>query len=145
MLFSGNHSWLVMSVLSGLLGLALTCCWLFISVWTLQGTSVVLVPTPQTGAGYLDDVTLASARPGPGVPATWVESCTCPVGYGGQFCEMCLSGYRRETPSLGPYSPCVLCTCNGHSETCDPETGEKALRPLLDLRVLLPLVVAPID
>ncbi|KAF4018641.1 hypothetical protein G4228_010087 [Cervus hanglu yarkandensis] len=77
----------------------------------------------ERSAGYLDDVTLASARPGPGVPATWVESCTCPVGYGGQFCEMCLSGYRRETPSLGPYSPCVLCTCNGHSETCDPETG----------------------
>ncbi|XP_013970599.2 laminin subunit gamma-1 [Canis lupus familiaris] len=77
----------------------------------------------ERSAGYLDDVTLTSARPGPGVPATWVESCTCPVGYGGQFCEMCLSGYRRETPSLGPYSPCVLCTCNGHSETCDPETG----------------------
>ncbi|KAB0376750.1 hypothetical protein FD755_011194 [Muntiacus reevesi] len=77
----------------------------------------------ERSAGYLDDVTLSSARPGPGVPATWVESCTCPVGYGGQFCEMCLSGYRRETPSLGPYSPCVLCTCNGHSETCDPETG----------------------
>uniref|UniRef100_A0A2K6M3B5 Laminin subunit gamma-1 n=1 Tax=Rhinopithecus bieti TaxID=61621 RepID=A0A2K6M3B5_RHIBE len=77
----------------------------------------------ERSAGYLDDVTLASARPGPGVPATWVESCTCPVGYGGQFCEMCLSGYRRETPSLGPYSPCVLCTCSGHSETCDPETG----------------------
>ncbi|KAK1329285.1 hypothetical protein QTO34_011466 [Cnephaeus nilssonii] len=77
----------------------------------------------ERSAGYLDDVTLASAHPGPGVPATWVETCTCPVGYGGQFCEMCISGYRRETPSLGPYSPCVLCTCNGHSETCDPETG----------------------
>ncbi|XP_012861133.1 laminin subunit gamma-1 [Echinops telfairi] len=77
----------------------------------------------ERSAGYLDDVTLLSARPGPGVPAMWVESCTCPVGYGGQFCEMCLPGYRRETPSLGPYSPCVLCTCNGHSETCDPESG----------------------
>lgn len=81
--------------------------------------------TPHAGAGYLDDVTLASARPGPGVPAPWVEACTCPAGYGGQFCETCLPGYRRETPSLGPYSPCVLCTCSGHSETCDPETGEK--------------------
>eukprot|EP00069_Balaena_mysticetus_P017286 bmy_10504T0 len=89
----------------------------------MKASSVILFSTSYTGAGYLDDVTLASARPGPGVPATWVESCTCPVGYGGQFCEMCLSGYRRETPSLGPYSPCVLCTCNGHSETCDPETG----------------------
>ncbi|XP_011359503.1 laminin subunit gamma-1 isoform X1 [Pteropus vampyrus] len=77
----------------------------------------------ERSAGYLDDVTLASARPGPGVPATWVEACTCPAGYGGQFCETCLSGYRRETPSLGPYSPCVPCACNGHSETCDPETG----------------------
>ncbi|XP_016001055.2 laminin subunit gamma-1 [Rousettus aegyptiacus] len=77
----------------------------------------------ERSAGYLDDVTLASARPGPGVPAPWVEACTCPAGYGGQFCEMCLPGYRRETPSLGPYSPCVLCTCSGHSETCDPETG----------------------
>uniref|UniRef100_A0A6I8N883 Laminin subunit gamma-1 n=2 Tax=Ornithorhynchus anatinus TaxID=9258 RepID=A0A6I8N883_ORNAN len=77
----------------------------------------------ERSAGYLDDVTVMSARPGPGVPATWVESCTCPAGYGGQFCEHCIPGYRRETPSLGPYSPCVLCTCNGHSESCNPETG----------------------
>lgn len=88
---------------------------------------MILFSTLFAGAGYLDDVTLASAHPGPGVPAAWVESCTCPVGYGGQFCEMCLSGYRRETPSLGPYSPCVLCFCNGHSETCDAETGEKII------------------
>uniref|UniRef100_A0A674JQ18 Laminin subunit gamma-1 n=1 Tax=Terrapene triunguis TaxID=2587831 RepID=A0A674JQ18_9SAUR len=74
-------------------------------------------------AGYLDDVTIVSARPEPGTPATWVESCTCPAGYHGQFCEHCAPGYRRETPSLGPYSLCVLCTCNGHSESCDPETG----------------------
>lgn len=93
----------------------------------MEASSVILFLTPHTGAGYLDDVTLATARPGPGVPATWVETCTCPVGYGGQFCEMCISGYRRETPSLGPYSPCVLCTCNGHSETCDPESGERML------------------
>uniref|UniRef100_A0A8C5EZ66 Laminin subunit gamma-1 n=1 Tax=Gopherus evgoodei TaxID=1825980 RepID=A0A8C5EZ66_9SAUR len=77
----------------------------------------------ERSAGYLDDVTIVSARPEPGTPATWVESCTCPAGYHGQFCEHCASGYRRETPSLGPYSLCVLCTCNGHSESCDPETG----------------------
>uniref|UniRef100_A0A452H759 Laminin subunit gamma-1 n=1 Tax=Gopherus agassizii TaxID=38772 RepID=A0A452H759_9SAUR len=79
----------------------------------------------ERSAGYLDDVTIVSARPEPGTPATWVESCTCPAGYHGQFCEHCASGYRRETPSLGPYSLCVLCTCNGHSESCDPETGKE--------------------
>ncbi|KFV16423.1 Laminin subunit gamma-1, partial [Pterocles gutturalis] len=77
----------------------------------------------ERSAGHLDDVTITSARPGPGVPVTWVESCSCPAGYEGQFCERCSSGYRRETPSLGPYSPCVPCACNGHSETCEPETG----------------------
>ncbi|KFW86705.1 Laminin subunit gamma-1, partial [Manacus vitellinus] len=77
----------------------------------------------ERSAGHLDDVTITSARPGPGVPVAWVESCSCPVGYEGQFCERCTSGHRRETPSLGPYSPCVPCACNGHSETCDPETG----------------------
>ncbi|KFW02341.1 Laminin subunit gamma-1, partial [Eurypyga helias] len=77
----------------------------------------------ERSAGHLDDVTITSARPGPGVPVAWVESCSCPAGYEGQFCERCSSGYRREMPSLGPYSPCVSCTCNGHSETCEPETG----------------------
>ncbi|KFR14673.1 Laminin subunit gamma-1, partial [Opisthocomus hoazin] len=77
----------------------------------------------ERSAGHLDDVTITSARPGPGVPVAWVESCSCPVGYEGQFCERCSSGYRRETPSLGPYSTCVPCMCNGHSETCEPETG----------------------
>ncbi|KFP62450.1 Laminin subunit gamma-1, partial [Cariama cristata] len=77
----------------------------------------------ERSAGHLDDVTITSARPGPGVPAVWVESCSCPAGYEGQFCERCSSGYRRETPSLGPYSPCVPCACNGHSEMCEPETG----------------------
>ncbi|KFO07577.1 Laminin subunit gamma-1, partial [Balearica regulorum gibbericeps] len=77
----------------------------------------------ERSAGHLDDVTITSARPGPGVPVAWVESCSCPAGYEGQFCERCSSGYRRETPSLGPYSPCVPCACNGHSETCEAETG----------------------
>ncbi|NXG30682.1 LAMC1 protein, partial [Dromaius novaehollandiae] len=82
----------------------------------------------ERSAGHLDDVTITSARPGPGSPAAWVESCTCPAGYEGQFCERCSSGYRRETPSLGPYSPCVPCACNGHSETCEPESGACSCR-----------------
>ncbi|CAI5676892.1 unnamed protein product [Oreochromis niloticus] len=74
-------------------------------------------------AGYLDDVSLVTARRGPGVPARWVEQCTCPQGYQGQHCEQCTVGYRRAQPELGPFSSCEPCNCNDHSETCDPNTG----------------------
>ncbi|KAL3989091.1 hypothetical protein ACER0C_013409 [Sarotherodon galilaeus] len=74
-------------------------------------------------AGYLDDVSLVTARRGPGVPARWVEQCTCPQGYQGQHCEQCTVGYRRAQPKLGPFSSCEPCNCNDHSETCDPNTG----------------------
>ncbi|KAM4642244.1 laminin subunit gamma-1 [Discoglossus pictus] len=77
----------------------------------------------ERSAGFLEDVSLVTAQVGSGSPAPWVEICSCPAGYIGQFCERCAPGYRRENPNLGPYSPCVLCTCNGHSETCDPESG----------------------
>lgn len=73
--------------------------------------------------GYLQSVTLVSAHPGPGVPAPWVEKCECPVGYKGHFCEQCAPGYRRESPALGPFSPCVACKCQGGG-LCDPETGD---------------------
>lgn len=77
----------------------------------------------ERSAGFLEEATLVTAQVGGGDPAPWVEVCSCPVGYIGQFCESCAPGYRRENPSLGAYSPCVLCTCNGHSESCDSETG----------------------
>uniref|UniRef100_H3ACQ9 Laminin subunit gamma 2 n=1 Tax=Latimeria chalumnae TaxID=7897 RepID=H3ACQ9_LATCH len=73
--------------------------------------------------GYLDDVTLVSAQPTPGELAPWVESCTCPSGYEGQFCEKCAPGYKRESLALGPFSQCVPCNCLGGG-TCDSETGE---------------------
>ena len=75
------------------------------------------------GAGYLDDVSLVTARRGPGVPARWVEQCTCPQGYQGQHCEQCTLGYRRALPELGAFSSCEPCNCNGHSEACHPDTG----------------------
>ncbi|NWS66076.1 LAMC2 protein, partial [Crotophaga sulcirostris] len=73
--------------------------------------------------GYIDNVTLVSAQPVAGVPAPWVERCECPEGYGGQFCERCAPGYRRDVPSLGPFSICVPCNCQGGG-ICDPDTGE---------------------
>ncbi|NXK29207.1 LAMC2 protein, partial [Arenaria interpres] len=73
--------------------------------------------------GYIDNVTLVSAQPVPGVPAPWVERCECPAGYQGQFCERCAPGYRRDAPGLGPFSICVPCNCQGGG-ICDPDTGE---------------------
>lgn len=78
-----------------------------------------------TGAVVLCEVQLTSARAQPGLapPASWVETCSCPQGYTGQFCELCALGYKREIPRGGPYTSCVPCTCNQHG-TCDPSTGE---------------------
>lgn len=74
-------------------------------------------------AGYLDNVSLVTARRGAGAPARWVEQCTCPQGYQGQHCERCTVGYRRAHPELGAFSACEPCNCNSHSEACDPSTG----------------------
>uniref|UniRef100_A0A8C1EEC4 Laminin, gamma 3 n=1 Tax=Cyprinus carpio carpio TaxID=630221 RepID=A0A8C1EEC4_CYPCA len=54
--------------------------------------------------------------------ASWVEECTCPTGFTGQFCERCAPGFTRENPNGGPFSPCVPCNCNQHG-TCHAETG----------------------
>ncbi|KAL0966040.1 hypothetical protein UPYG_G00289940 [Umbra pygmaea] len=78
----------------------------------------------ERSAGYLDDVTLITAKKGPGTPARWVEQCTCPQGYVGQHCGMCDQGYRRSRPDLGPFSSCDVCHCNRHSTTCDANTGK---------------------
>uniref|UniRef100_A0A672HJQ3 Laminin, gamma 3 n=1 Tax=Salarias fasciatus TaxID=181472 RepID=A0A672HJQ3_SALFA len=78
-----------------------------------------------SNAGGHNWVTLTSAfiPSGPASPAApWVESCSCPLGFTGQFCERCLSGFTREDPSRGPLSPCVPCNCHQHG-SCHPETG----------------------
>ncbi|XP_037001564.2 laminin subunit gamma-2 [Artibeus jamaicensis] len=73
--------------------------------------------------GYIDNVTLISARPISGTPAPWVEQCVCPVGYKGQFCQDCASGYKRDSARLGPFGTCIPCNCQGGG-TCDPDTGD---------------------
>ncbi|XP_058058444.1 laminin subunit gamma-1 [Anopheles bellator] len=76
------------------------------------------------GEAVLDDVELQTAHRGAaGRPATWIEQCTCPVGYLGQFCESCAPGYRHNPARGGPFMPCVPCDCNKHAEICDSETG----------------------
>lgn len=75
------------------------------------------------GTGYIDNVTLVSARPVSGAPAPWVEHCVCPVGYKGQFCQDCASGYKRDSARLGPFGSCIPCNCQGGG-ACDPDTGE---------------------
>ncbi|CAN9502851.1 unnamed protein product [Ophioblennius macclurei] len=76
----------------------------------------------ETGRGYIDNVQLVSARPGSGVPAPWVHTCSCPPQYDGNFCEHCAPGFRRSNPADGAFSPCEPCSCRGGS--CDPRTGD---------------------
>uniref|UniRef100_A0A182X6E3 LANB2 n=1 Tax=Anopheles quadriannulatus TaxID=34691 RepID=A0A182X6E3_ANOQN len=76
------------------------------------------------GEAILDDVELQTAHRGAaGRQATWIEQCTCPEGYLGQFCESCAPGYRHNPARGGPFMPCVPCDCNKHAEICDSETG----------------------
>ncbi|XP_037662104.1 laminin subunit alpha-1 isoform X2 [Choloepus didactylus] len=63
--------------------------------------------------------------------ATLLENCVCPPSTTGFSCQDCAPGYHRgklpEGGRRGPrplIAPCVPCSCNNHSETCDPETGK---------------------
>lgn len=76
----------------------------------------------ENGRGYLNNVQLVTARRGEGVPAPWVQTCNCPPGYDGEFCERCSAGFRRRIPADGAFSPCEPCNCRGGS--CDPQTGD---------------------
>ncbi|KAM4703219.1 basement membrane-specific heparan sulfate proteoglycan core protein [Rhinophrynus dorsalis] len=51
-----------------------------------------------------------------------VEECRCPLGYKGLSCQDCAPGYTRTGSGLY-LGHCEPCDCNGHSESCHPETG----------------------
>lgn len=73
-----------------------------------------------------------------------VEKCSCPSGYTGLSCETCDYGYVRIITNTSTSSSsitttaalasasfynketsfCVKCDCNGHSSTCNPDTGQ---------------------
>ena len=48
--------------------------------------------------------------------------CNCPSGYKGQFCESCQDGSYHERNG-GPFARCIPCSCNGHADICNPESG----------------------
>ncbi|NXJ87875.1 LAMC3 protein, partial [Corythaixoides concolor] len=77
---------------------------------------------PVQGKLSLNEVQLTSARPGPGARAGWVEECTCPPGYTGQFCQSCAPGFKREIPFGDAFVSCVPCACNQHGD-CHPLSG----------------------
>ena len=94
------------------------------------------------GVGFLDDVKLDSAREGVGGGggagrAVTVEQCSCADGYVGQFCESCAPGYRRDPPGDSPYSTCIPCNCNKHSDACHVNTGHFRLLSLSSLPSVL--------
>ncbi|EDX09878.1 LanB2 [Drosophila simulans] len=61
------------------------------------------------GEAILDDVELQTAHRGAaGHPATWIEQCTCPEGYLGQFL---VPRDSTEMPSGGTPNDCKRCPC----------------------------------
>ncbi|KAM4601168.1 laminin subunit alpha-2 [Polymixia lowei] len=51
-----------------------------------------------------------------------VEICSCPAGYAGTSCEMCIPGYRRVNATV--YNGvCEACRCHGHGTQCHEVTG----------------------
>ncbi|XP_049659348.1 basement membrane-specific heparan sulfate proteoglycan core protein isoform X12 [Accipiter gentilis] len=77
-----------------------------------------------TAASSIADVAMDMAvPPQPGLPpAPEVEECRCPPGYHGLSCQDCAPGYTRTGGGLY-LGHCELCECNGHSESCHPESG----------------------
>uniref|UniRef100_A0A8D3AEZ2 Laminin, gamma 3 n=1 Tax=Scophthalmus maximus TaxID=52904 RepID=A0A8D3AEZ2_SCOMX len=76
--------------------------------------------TSQLAGVSLTSALISSGPASP--PAPWVETCSCPPGFAGQFCERCAPGFTWEVPARGPLSTCVPCSCHQHG-TCHPETG----------------------
>ncbi|KAH8324869.1 hypothetical protein KR074_009874 [Drosophila pseudoananassae] len=55
-----------------------------------------------------------------------VEQCVCPAGYTGLSCEGCAFGYKRIYENSSDHqllSKCIPCPCNGHSNSCDLQSG----------------------
>ncbi|XP_033151119.1 laminin subunit alpha-1 isoform X1 [Drosophila mauritiana] len=61
-----------------------------------------------------------------GKSSSQVEQCLCPAGYTGLSCEGCAFGFKRiyeNTSNHQILSKCIPCPCNGHSNSCDLQSG----------------------
>ncbi|XP_042264744.1 basement membrane-specific heparan sulfate proteoglycan core protein isoform X3 [Thunnus maccoyii] len=78
----------------------------------------------ETRSSSIYDISMEVAVPNySGLPqALEVEQCRCPPGYQGLSCQDCAPGYTRTGGGLY-LGHCELCECNGHSDSCHPETG----------------------
>ncbi|GAA6081411.1 laminin subunit alpha-2 [Tachysurus ichikawai] len=69
-----------------------------------------------------------------------IEKCECPQGYSGLSCEECAAGFYRLSSRVSGsrfrsgMGSCVRCECNGHSSSCDPDTGVCQVRQVYDRR-----------
>uniref|UniRef100_A0A1I7SML4 BMA-LAM-1 n=1 Tax=Bursaphelenchus xylophilus TaxID=6326 RepID=A0A1I7SML4_BURXY len=100
----------------------------FLSALTnLSSIKIRMTYAPRDRA-YLSAFTLITASSVPSepiLPTNVVEQCRCPLEYTGMFCESCASGYTKEKNSENAVlRKCIKCECNGHSESCDAETGK---------------------
>ncbi|CAM9944593.1 unnamed protein product [Lampetra fluviatilis] len=77
-----------------------------------------------TASASIGGVSLETAVPGDtgGARALQVEQCSCPAAYTGLSCQDCAAGYTRTGGGLY-LGLCEMCDCNGHSDSCDPETA----------------------
>ncbi|XP_075928964.1 basement membrane-specific heparan sulfate proteoglycan core protein isoform X5 [Petromyzon marinus] len=77
-----------------------------------------------TTSASIGDVSLDTAVPGDtgGARALQVEECSCPAAYTGLSCQDCAPGYTRTGGGLY-LGLCEMCDCNGHTDSCDPETA----------------------
>uniref|UniRef100_A0A673MXM5 Laminin subunit alpha-2-like n=1 Tax=Sinocyclocheilus rhinocerous TaxID=307959 RepID=A0A673MXM5_9TELE len=61
-----------------------------------------------------------------------IEKCDCPLGYAGLSCEVMAFALCSCRWSRAGFGTCVRCQCNGHSDSCDPETAVCQVRtPLM--------------
>ncbi|ODN06290.1 Basement membrane-specific heparan sulfate proteoglycan core protein, partial [Orchesella cincta] len=90
----------------------------------LDGLLIKATYTTSTREAYLSNVILDIAVPrNTGQERAYpVEQCSCPVGYTGLSCQECAFGYTRSLRGLY-LGLCEPCSCNGHSDECDPKTG----------------------
>lgn len=61
-----------------------------------------------------------------GQSSSQVEQCLCPAGYTGLSCEGCAFGFKRIYENTSDHqllSKCIPCPCNGHSNSCDLQSG----------------------